>query len=365
MSTLSSSFSPLTSQRTFAAATLNSGGLPGGVFDGRGNDFLHPRDILGSVNDFSRGISSGGGNALFSLLGNNPIPKNANPVSVLNGTTGLIGSIFSPSFGSNILTPSPSLNKDLAEFNPLIWQNPNSLNVLLGTMDASNKIFGGSGLFRPNLVPPLYPFLTPVIPPFQNFVTPVASQAQLFPNTFLNGSPLFEPVIQPPVGNSNNITQLGLAILQVQTQISTLQKDIADLQALRDKVLGTDQTGKEDKARVQGQAAQLQAQITEKTAQLKNAEQTLSQLAFLLSQARVTQPQDKPVAVIPGVLSGPPFGLASGALVFPLQQQESLMNLLAEPEIPVVDRGNILSTVINGVGVNQLEEPNGVPDWIA
>jgi hypothetical protein len=365
MSILSSSFSPLASQRSFAPTTLNSSSLPGGVFDGRGNDFLHPRDILGSVNDFSRGISSGGGNASFSILGNNPIPKNANPVSVLNGTTGLIGNILSPSFGSNIFTPSPSLNQDLAEFNPLIWQNPNSLNVLLGTMDASNKIFGGNGLIQPNLVPPLYPFLTPVIPPFQNFVTPVASQAQLFPNTFLNGSPLFEPVIQPPVSNSSNVTQIGLAILQVQTQISTLQKDISDLQEQRAQVLRSDQTGKEDKARVQGQAAQLQAQISEKTNQLNNAQQTLSQLALLISQARVTSPQEKPVGIIPGVFSGPPFGLASGALLVPLQEQPSLLELLTEPDIPVVDRGNILSTVINGVGVNQLESPNGVPAWIA
>ncbi len=365
MSTLSSSFTPLTNQRAFAGTTVNAGVLSGSVFDGRGNDFLHPRDILGSVNDFSGSISSGGSNSPFLLLGNNPIPKNANPVSVLNGTTGLIGNILSPGFGSNIFTPSASLNKDLTAFNPLIWRNPNSLNVLLGTMDSTNKIFGGNGLFQPNLVPPLYPFVTPVVPPFQNFVTPVASQAQLFPNTFLSGSPLFQPVGQPVAPNTNNVTQIGLAILQLKAQISTLQKDITDLQDLRAKVLKTDQTGKEDKARVQARAAELQAQITEKTTQLTAAQQALPQLEFLLSQARVTQPPASAIGIIPGVWAGQPFGLAAGNLIVPIQAQSDLMNLLAEPEAPTADLGNILSTTVNGLTINQLAEPNGIPAWIA
>lgn len=354
---MSTSVSSLFNQRNLTSSTVNSGVTAGDIFGGRGDDFLHPRDILGSVNDFSGTISPGSGNSPFLLIGSNPIPKNATPTTVITGTTNLIDTILSPGFANNILAPSPSLNQDLADFNPLVWQNPNSLNVLLGTMDATNKIFGGSGLLQPNLVPPLYPFVAPSLPPFQELAPSLASQAQLFPNTFFSGSSFFQPL-----NNTPSFTQAGLLLLQLQAQIGVLQQDIADLQERRANVLKSDRTGAEDNARVEALAAQLQAQITQKTTQLNQAQQRQVQLQAQLSQVRTSQV----VAASPvGFLPVSSVSLARGALVLPVQSQPNLLNWLLPSEPPSMRQGGILSGTINGVTVNQLAEANGVPAWIA
>ncbi len=376
MSIQSTGFNAFTTQRAIANPTIDSGLNAGGVFDGRGHDFLHPDTILGNVDDFSQGVGPvTSNNALMDrLIRPNPIAQNANSVGVLSSTTGTINSILSPNFGNNLLggtaiTTSRALNADLANFNPLIWENPNSLNVLLGTMDSTNKIFGGGGLFQPNLVPPLYPYITPPQAPYNNYVVPVAQQAQLFPNTFLTGSPLFQTV---GIGNTTgSFTQVGLAAVQLQAQIQILQQDITALKADREKVLQSDQTGEEDAARVKKQAAALQTQIDAKTTQLRQALQTL---ALLQSQQTQTS--------LPVVSSyfpyqtggtGNPFVIANGTTIFPYQTQVALMNQVFQPvgngigNVPVstLNPQTVINGSVNGIPVSQLSPSNGVPAWIS
>jgi hypothetical protein len=203
MSIQSTSFNPLAKQRSFANPTIDSGINAGGVFDGRGHDFLDPDDILKTVDGFSQGVTpTSSSNSSFLPLGTNPIAQNANSFNVLSSTNGNLNTIFAPNFGNSLLNPSPRPNQDLSNFNPLIWENPNSTNVLLGTMDAINKIFGGNGLFQPNPVPPLFPSNRQPQPPFNDFAAPVAQQAEhkvlggngLQPNP---APPLFPPNGQP------------------------------------------------------------------------------------------------------------------------------------------------------------------------
>lgn len=374
MSIQSTTVTPIFAQRTISNPTIDSGFNAGAVFDGQGNDFLNPNDILGNVNNFSQGISpTNSGNLITQLVSTNPIAQNANSAQVLNSTNGTLNSIFSPNFGNaffvptgpTAVTPTTSLTNDLSNFNPLIWQNPNSLNVLLGTMDTTNKIFGGNGLFQPNLVPPLYPFISPNQAPFNNYVLPVAQQAQLFPNTFQSGSPLFQPV----VGGTGSFTQIGLASLQLQAQIQVLQQDILSLQTQRENVLKGDQTGAEDKARVQGIAQSLQNQITAKTAQLNQARQQLLQLQAQQSQV-VTTPINN------GFFGQQPFVVSGGTTtIFPFQNQVALMNRVFIPAgqlggqtgvIPVNTLGqSVLSQNIGGITINRLNPSNGVPAWIS
>ncbi|WP_373533364.1 hypothetical protein [Vampirovibrio sp.] len=326
-------FNPLITQPGFANPTIDSGTQAGGVFNGRGNDFLDPRDILSSVNGFSQSITP---------------------------TSGTLNNGFSSSFGGNFLTPSASLNQDLANFNPLIWTDPSATNVLIGTMDATNKIFGGNGLFQPNLVPPLFPAITRSQPPFNNFVTPVLQQAQLFPQTFLSGSPLFQPV-----SGVSNTSQNGFIRLQLQGQLQLLQQDINALETQRARVLQLDQTGDEDKNRVQEQAVTLQTQINQKKAQLQSTQQAILQLQ--------AQPQQNTVVVASngfstnGLNNGQPFAVSGTAVVFPFQSQVALMGQLFNQQQGAVSApsGGIVSGQINGVAVNQLTSANGVPAWIA
>lgn len=358
MSIQSTSFNALSTQRTFFNPSIDSGVNAGGVFDGRGNDFLDPDDILRNVNGFSNSVTpSNSGNAMTQLVGLNPIAQNSNSSDVLGSTNGTLNTIFSPGFGSNLLTPSPALNRDLANFNPLIWENPNSLNVQFGIMDAANKIFGGKGLFQPNLVPPLYPYLTTSIP-FNNFVAPVAQQAQMFPQTFLSGSPLFQPV-----GGTGSITQTGLASLQIQTRIQVIQQDITSLEAKRAQVLKMDQTGKEDLARVQALAAQLQAQIDTKKAELQSLRQALLQL----------QAQNSGIGnggVFPGQNGNPPYVISGNTTIFPYQNQVALMGQLLNGgnavviPAPVSNGPAVYTANVNGMPVHQLFPANGVPAWL-
>lgn len=362
MSIQSSSFNALTTQRTFANPTIDSGILAGGVFDGRGHDFLHPNDILGSVDDFSQGISPvDSNNLMVQLVGSNPIAQNSNSSSVLSSTNGSLNNIFSANFGSGILTPSASLVSDLENFNPLAWENPNSLNVQLGIMDATNKIFGGNGLFTPNLVPPLYPYISTSIP-FNNYVAPVAQQAQMFPQTFLTGSPLFQQV-----GTTGTTSNASVLAIQLQTRIQILQQDITALQTQREAVLKLDQTGEEDKASVQRQAAQLQSQITAKQSQLQQYQQALLQLQ---AQSANTGSLISPYSIssLYGQSYGQPYVISSNTTIMPYQSQVALMAQLSNTSVAgftgATSGQSIVSGTVNGMPVRQLTQPNGVPAWL-
>jgi hypothetical protein len=219
-----------------SAAKLNSSD-PGQVFTFRGNDFLSPNTVLTNVNNFSKGANGGG-----DILGRNPssndilsitnrsaqdifganfgAPVAAQQVNPFTGTVvNVNGANFSPNatvFGAVTQTPSAAFLSDLANFNPLIWLNPSASNVTLGTMDSTNKIFGGNGLFPPavNNGPPLFPFISPPQAPFSNFNIPFVgnrvttlSQAQLFPITADTGSPFFNTTVTPVVVATNPNTQ--------------------------------------------------------------------------------------------------------------------------------------------------------------
>jgi hypothetical protein len=253
MSIQSTSFNPLLSQQASFNPTISSLDA-GNVFDGQGNDFLSPKDILSNVDDFSGSINFGGGDA----FGKNPSAK-----AVLTDTNSSLDDILNGSFGVNLAapiapspfvagavpvtavgfapvatnttvlaqavqTPSPALIRDLSNFNPMIWQNPNPSNILLGTMDAQNKIFGGSGIFQPPVFNqyPLYPFIAPPSAPYSGFNISIpgfggvtnAQQAQFFPTTFVTGSPFFNTSIQPfAVATTQTLipyqVQVGLAEL--------------------------------------------------------------------------------------------------------------------------------------------------------
>lgn len=350
MSIQSTSFNALTTQRTFANPTIDSGVRAGGVFDGRGHDFLHPNDILNNVHNFSGSVSPvDSSNLMVRLVGSNPIAQNSNSSAVLSRTSSTLNNIFSPNFGSSVLTPSASLTNDLANFNPLIWENPNSLNVQLGIMDATNKIFGGNGLFTPNLVPPLYPYLTTSIP-FDNFVAPVAQQAQMFPQTFLTGSPMFQPV-----GNTGVNGNTSALILQ--TRIQVLQEDIATLQAQRAQILSLAQTGSIDAATAQLQVTQLQNQISAKQAQLQQYQQALTQLQG--------QPTGGNTA-FPG--ANQTYVISNSTTIMPYQSQVALMDQLNNALAGAFGAGatgqGIVQGNLNGIPVSQLAQPNGVPAWI-
>jgi hypothetical protein len=283
MSIQSTSFNPLLAQQAGSSPTISALNA-GTVFDGQGNDFLSPSNIMGNVDDFSQSIRFGG-----DALGKNP-----SAVDVLGNTNSTLSGILTGSFGVNLAapivsapsggivgvstpvaitqqstqgtvttnttllgqavqTPSPALIRDLSNYNPLIWQNPSPSNILLGSMDAQNKIFGGSGLFQtgsatqsglsqiglstqPSLFQtgtsnnfnqfPLYPYIgLPNAPysgininiPTQGGVTNY-QQAALFPTTFVTGSPFYNTYFQPyAVATTQTVTpyqtQVGLAEL--------------------------------------------------------------------------------------------------------------------------------------------------------
>lgn len=355
MSIQSTSFNSLYTQRGVANPTIDSGIQAGGVFDGRGHDFLDPDDILRSVNGFSQGVTpTNSSNSSFLPLGTNPINQNANSFNVLNSTNGSLNTIFTPNFGSSQLTPAAAFNRELGNFNPLIWENPSSNNVLLGTMDATNKIFGGNGLFQPNPVPPLFPATNQPQPPFNNFVTPVAQQAQpIFSNFQSNG-------------NVVSFTQNGLALLQGKSQVQWLQQDIFDLQALQARVLQLDQTGDASAGRVQAQAVLLQGQIDQKKLKLQYTQQAVLQLQAQVAQSNSVTPSNATGGLFSnGSSSAQPFAVSGSTVVFPFQNQVALMGqLLNPPESSAMQPGSIISGQVNGVTINRLAYPNGVPAWI-
>ncbi len=173
--------------------TLSSGTNAGAVFNGRGNDFLDPNRIGSNVDGFSRSIRPVTSNTLTSQLApGNPFGRNPDSVQVLNGTSGILNSILSPNFGANInfqvpifpgpfIQPVPDLGinpdptkivlsstffaqniqappvlNDPRNFNPLMWHNPNSSNILLGSLQAQSSVLNGSNLN----FPPFNPFPT-------------------------------------------------------------------------------------------------------------------------------------------------------------------------------------------------------------
>jgi hypothetical protein len=355
MSIQSISFNPQFTQRSFASPTIDSGIQAGGVFDGRGHDFLDPDDILRSVNGFSQSVApTSASNSNFLPLGTNPIAQNANSSNVLNSTNGGLNTIFAPNFGSSQLTPSAARNRDLVNFNPLIWENPTPNNVLLGTMDAASKILGGNGLFQPNPVPPLFPAINQPQPPFNNFATPVAQQAQPVPSIFQSG------------GGAVSFTQNGLALLQGKSQVQWLQQDIADLQALQARVLLLDQTGELNRARVQAQAALLQGQIDQKMLQLQNTQQAVLQLQAQVQQNNSVIPSNGTGGLLSnGSSSGQPFAVSGNVLVVPFQSLVALMEqFLNSPKSDAIQTNSIISRKVNEITINRLASPNGVPAWI-
>lgn len=245
MSIQSTNFNPIFVQRANGPFTIDSGIASGSTFDGQGHDFLAPDKILGNVDDFSKSISPVTSNNNFVLI-SDAFGKNADARDILKGTSSTLNDIFSPTFGSSLLapsvqvspatvqavpvsgltgtsgnlvttnsvllgrvtqTPSASLIQDLSSFNPLIWQNPNPTNILLGSMDAQNKIFGGNGLFTPPIFNqyPLYPFIAPPASPYSNYNIPIPNsnglttlqQAMMFPSSFVTNSPLYNTTITP------------------------------------------------------------------------------------------------------------------------------------------------------------------------
>lgn len=267
MSIQQNGFNPLLTQRAVSTNSIDAGIAAGNTFDGRGNDFLSPNNILGNVDDFSKSVSPITSNNNFAVIAD-PFGKNPKSSGVLRGTSSSINDILSPGFGLNLMnaatnvgttggaisattggtivnttttvngqivqTPSPSLIRDLSSFNPLIWQNPNSTNVLLGTMDAQNKIFGGGGIIIPPGASqfPLYPFIALPSPPFsgnsfgipsQNGINTL-QQAQMFPATFGSNSPFYNTVFQPfSISTTQSITPY-----QVQVTLIAMLRNMAE-----------------------------------------------------------------------------------------------------------------------------------------
>jgi hypothetical protein len=239
MSIQSTSFNPLFSQQSVSSPTLSSGSSAGMVFDGQGNDFLSPKDILNNVHNFSGSVKPiGSGSSVFGknpdssfILGktssvlddilhgsfgvNLAAPIVTHPSAPVVASVPVVGTAVTPAvvatnttvFGQAFQAPSPALIRDMTNFNPLVWSNPNPTNILLGSMDAQSKIFGGNGIFTPPIFNqfPLFPFIAPPAVPYNNFQIPIPGhggvnnlqQAQMFPTTFITGSPFFNTFVQP------------------------------------------------------------------------------------------------------------------------------------------------------------------------
>ncbi len=172
------------------SVNIDSGFSTGNIFDGRGNDFLDPDNLAGSVTSFSGSIRPVRSNTLTArLVGSNFFGKHPDAADILSGTNGLLNRINSPSFGAGlIITPpvvadgsgnlipnlganpdptkitlftnffSQNVNPfnsvfDPRNFNPLQWQNPSAANILLGSMNASATVLNGGNIF-----PPFNPF---------------------------------------------------------------------------------------------------------------------------------------------------------------------------------------------------------------
>jgi hypothetical protein len=161
-----------------AALMIDSGSNPGKIFDGQGNDFLDPNKILKNVDKFSSSVKPATSNTWTSQL----VPpvffeRHADPNKILKTTNSRINQIMSPGFGqglnfnvpllpggipdlgvnpdatrialstlffSSALQAPPAMNNP-ANYNPFLWQNPNSLNILLGVQQAHGAIVNGSG----------------------------------------------------------------------------------------------------------------------------------------------------------------------------------------------------------------------------
>ena len=221
-------------------AALLASNDPGQVFTFKGTDFLSPNTTLKNINQFGKSIDAGG----TDIFGKNPSSRD-----ILTITANTAQSIFSSTFGLPVTgqtasasgtangagagfllnnnglslvtqSPSPALLSDLANFNPNIWQNPSATNVNFGIMDATNKLFGGSGLFPASVSTgsTLFPFFTPPPPPFSQLNIPIngthvttLDQAQLFPVTAETGSPFFITNVTPLTGangSPNTVAQL-------------------------------------------------------------------------------------------------------------------------------------------------------------
>lgn len=176
----------LAAQQPASNPTINSGNQSGRVFDGLGDDFLDPDKILKDVDRFSGSVKPTTSNTWTSqLVPNMSFDRYADSGHILQSTNNSINNIMSAGFGQNLnfnvpLLPggipdlganpdptrialstlffsnglqAPSGFNDPNSYNPYLWQNPNSNNILLGIQQAQNNIFSAP-------VPPAYnPFL--------------------------------------------------------------------------------------------------------------------------------------------------------------------------------------------------------------
>lgn len=179
----------LTVTQKATSGGIDSGAAAGGVFNGKGNDFLDPNKILNNVNGFSGGvgtITSHTPNSQVAFL--NPFGQNAESTAILGGTNSGINKIMNGAFNINFtlpfintpggLVPDLGINPDPTKIvlattafsngvqapagvidprnsNPLIWHNPSASEILLGGLTGQAGVLGGGVSF-----PPFNPFPT-------------------------------------------------------------------------------------------------------------------------------------------------------------------------------------------------------------
>jgi hypothetical protein len=212
---------------TAGSPNIDNSLAAGSTFDGQGNDFLDPNQVLDNVNDFSIGIGPVTSNTLTSLLvPSDPFTRNDQSENILSGTNSLISSILSPGFGKNLQLTVPVISlpsggsipdfgvnpdptkitlftdffaqsiqpqtnlPDTRNFDPTQWRNPNPTNILLGSLQAQSSILGGSFQF-----PPFNPFPTQAVTQFPSNPFPSQTGTQIPVNLFQGQAQL--PITSP------------------------------------------------------------------------------------------------------------------------------------------------------------------------
>jgi hypothetical protein len=351
------------------------------IFDRQGSDFLDPSKILREVDHFSDKLGTVTHPQLFTLntdtfdtkadaeeiasdtnreldkvfsgtlisdaVANSALGTGASATTGLDntgldtvfglGAGNTLGGGFFTGLGSNTLVatnvrPSNAFLEDLLHFNPLIWKNPSATNVLFGTMDAQNVVYGGTGFLpRPfvNSPIPLFPFITPPGTPFNDLLstgTGTASsagssgttgavagtggltlanslanratslmfnpldtlqEAQLFPRTFLSGQPLFErlPGTPPTTGTGNSGTSLQIKKL-LQDKVDALQKQLDESTGRLSNVLHAKTSKSYPFKRKKAEALQIKAKVDQITLELAAARKELDDfISKLIVQA--------------------------------------------------------------------------------
>jgi hypothetical protein len=120
-------------------AIIDSGPIAGEVFDGRGNSFLDPNDILATINNFGKSI---GGNKDDLLKGE------LNAIDIMRQTQRATNNIFS----RNFIPPAiqlPLLNLPLALPVPDINRNSSANQINLASLFMTNTILAAVGTGPP------------------------------------------------------------------------------------------------------------------------------------------------------------------------------------------------------------------------